>query len=58
MVIETPLAVGSPMSIADPIIIDNGDGTQTLTYNLILGGFGSTNNTIRFNAVPALALGG
>lgn len=51
----TPSRLNPSTPIDDPAIVDNGDGTQTLTFNLILGGF--TTNTIMFEAVPALALG-
>ena len=41
--------------LADPLIVDNGDGSQTLNFNLVLGGF--SDNTIGFKTVPPLALG-
>ena len=53
--IVRPAAVTPSQPIDDPAIVDNGDGTQTLTFDLVLGGF--SDNTITFSAVPALALG-
>ena len=41
--------------IDDPVILDNEDGTQTLSYTLNLGGFNTS--VIGFSAVPSLALG-
>ena len=52
--IETS-AIAPPETINDPVITNNEDGTQTLVFNLTLGGF--SNNRISFKAVPALALG-
>jgi hypothetical protein len=43
------------VSLPDPAIVKNVDGTQTLSFVLDLGGY--TDNTIRFTTVPALALG-
>ncbi len=52
--IETRV-INPPEPINDPLITNNEDGTQTLVFNLTLGGF--SNNRISFKAVPALALG-
>ncbi len=53
--VETPLAILPSVPLGDPVIVDNGDGTQTLSFDLILGGF--SDNTVKFSAVPAMALG-
>ena len=42
-------------ALADPLIVDNGDGSQTLNFNLVLGGF--SDNSLGFRTVPPLALG-
>jgi len=55
LVVAAPRRVYPAVSLEDPAIVDNGNGTQTLTFDLVLGGF--TTNTISFTAVPALALG-
>jgi len=56
LIVQRPIALTSAAT-ADPDIIDNGDGTQTLTFNISAGGFGFTGNTLRFVAVPAVELG-
>jgi len=43
--------------VADPLIVDNGDGTQTLTFDLNISGYRLTTNTLRFITVPPMALG-
>jgi len=45
----------SSTPIVDPVIFENEDGSQTLVFNLVLGGF--SNNTMRFTTIPPLALG-
>jgi hypothetical protein len=45
----------TPSFIDDPVIVYNDDDTQTLFFDLVLGGFGD--NKIKFTVVPALALG-
>ena len=45
----------SSTPIIDPVIFENEDGSQTLVFNLVLGGF--SNSTIRFTTIPPLALG-
>ncbi len=42
-------------AITNPVIFKDDNGTQRLTFNLVLDGF--TGNTLRFKAVPPLALG-
>ncbi len=53
--VETVRGVIPNAKVADPLIVDNGDGSQTLNFNLVLGGF--SNNTLSFKTVPPLALG-
>jgi hypothetical protein len=57
LAIEVAEQAGPAQLVADPSIVQNGDGTQTLTFGFMLGGFGFTNNTVRFGAVPAIELG-
>ena len=56
LTVETPFTV-IPSDLPDPLIVDNGDGTQTLSFDLLLGGFGLTENSIRFTTVSAMTLG-
>ncbi len=57
---SSKLLVSSRLGVAvsfidDPVIVDNDDDTQTLFFDLVLGGF--SDNKIKFTVVPALALG-
>ena len=53
--VENSRGVTLNAKVADPLIVDNGDGGQTLSFNLVVGGF--SNNTLSFKTVPPLALG-
>ena len=54
LLVSSRLGVTSSF-IDDPVIVDNDDDTQTLFFDLVLGGF--SDNKIKFTVVPALALG-
>ncbi len=43
--------------VADPDIVNNGDGTQTLSFDLNLTGYRLTNYWMPFEVVPPMALG-
>jgi len=55
--LKSGTSVVTASDLRDPAITDNGDGTQTLVFNLSLNGFGSTIHRVRFKTVAPLDLG-
>jgi len=53
--VEAPSSPVTSAPVNDPVIVDNVDGTQTLSFSLVLGGFSS--NRITFTTVPSMSLG-